>query len=127
MSVIENLAHQQLESTAAVRMREQIDDVEAVFSSLSIEARNELHVIEDQLSAANAGAKELMHVWLALVDRMAMNGFEFLGKLARVESPAELLRLQSKLAEAQVAAISDCCRRYQRLAAATAVLCAHET
>lgn len=132
MSVLEALAYEALgyqrpRSTPAPLLREPIEDAETVFRSLAVEARNDLHVLDDQLSAVNACGKELTRAWLAHMDCMVMNGFEFLQKAVRVESPVELLQLQTKLVEAQTAAFHECCEQCGRHIMAAMARCAQET
>jgi hypothetical protein len=126
MSVIETLAYQRPPRGRAEELREPIDDAEAVLDSLSVEARNELRVLDDQLSAVIACTKELAHDWFASMDRMALNGFEFLRNLARVETPEELVRLQTKLMQDQMAAFGECCDQYRRQIVTAINQCAHE-
>jgi hypothetical protein len=126
MSVLETLAYQRPPQRPVEQLREPIDDAEAVLDSLTAEARNDLRVLDDQLSAVNACAKELAHVWLASMDRMATNGFEFLRKLARVQGAEELVRIQTKLLQDQTAALTECCSQYRRRAVAAMAQCARE-
>ncbi|MCC6948806.1 MAG: phasin family protein [Bradyrhizobiaceae bacterium] len=126
MSVIETLAQQELEQSPALQPRAQVDNAEAVFNSLSVEAENDLRVLGDQLLATSACARQLGREWFAFADRSVMNGFEFLQKLARTETPTDALVLQRDFAQVQIAAMRDCWNRCGRLALAGAAECACE-
>jgi len=126
MSAIENLAQQEFEPLPALQPQVQLDGMETIFNSLTREAKNDVQVLGDQLTATNVCAKHLRREWRAFIDRGVMNGFEYLQRLARAQTPADMVELQRNFAQIQIGAMRDYWDQCGRLAAAGAVACACE-